>query len=253
MLQHDKVFKNLRGRNTFSNTAVLHLKWTVILTDCQNYTCIQRVPVERNIRLQTKLVFPISIFKTRSLKWWDQIYWICPKKTFIHIFHYGAFNYECCSFSLWAPLPEVLLKSGSRVTQFQVQVKSWEVASMSARHTWDCSYTAPGACSLSAQDKKREKKRGVRRLGDPTWPLETDSTVTCVCVAASHFCPFTKPSGKGQVGRHSKCTYWDRARLRLRHCPSSLTVCTPLSQRCFPQALFIMWPSGIAEGQGWSK
>lgn len=51
-----------------------------------------------------------------------------------------------------------------RVTQSQVQVKSWEVAAVSVRHTWDCSYTAPGAWSLSAREKTGGggRWRGVR-------------------------------------------------------------------------------------------
>lgn len=67
-------------------------------------------------------------------------------------------------------------------------------------------------------------------------------TATYVWVAASHFCPFTKPSGKGQVGSRYKYTERDR-RGRQRKTPAeaspaSLTVCPPA-----PPLLFITGPA----------
>lgn len=78
----------------------------------------------------------------------------------------------------------------------------------------------------------------VREFIDERWSLQTDSTTTSVCTAASHFCPFTMPSGKGQDGRRNKCSPRDRRRLQLKLPVEPLPSTTPslahdvASRRC---------------------
>lgn len=93
----------------------------------------------------------------------------------------------------------------------------WPLRPSSIPETAVTQRLAPGVSLLKT---KKKKEGGV----DTAWLLQTDSTtMTCVCAAASHFCPFTKPSGKRQVGSRNKCTERQR-NTPAEACPSTITV-----------------------------
>lgn len=111
--------------------------------------------------------------------------------------------------------PWGIAHAGSCVTQSRVHVKSWEVAPASTQHTWDCSYTVPGAWSLSAQEKWEEV--GVRGGGVIKGRYQQHghhrlTPMQLVSGSQHHISVlFMKPSGKGQAGSHCKCADRDRA------------------------------------------